>query len=236
MKAPLSRPDREKVLVREFFGGKTGYFVDVGANDPFHGSQTWHLESLGWSGVLIEPQPDLAARLREARKAKVFAAACSSPDNAGTTMTLHLAGPMSSLDRERMSYGAVPEASIAVPVRTLDDILTEAGAPLPLDFLSLDVEGHEQEVLAGFDIARWRPRLILMEDQVTDHSKHRIMRRAGYRLVRYTDYDGWYVPAESRVWFGWREWWTVVRKYYLALPFRKFRDATRRLRGVGQER
>ena len=236
MNSPLSRPDREKVLIREFFGKTTGYFVDVGANDPHHGSQTWHLESMGWSGVLIEPQPDLAARLRETRKAKVFAAACSSPDNAGTTMTLHLAGPMSSLNRERMSYGVVPEAVITVPVRTLDDILAEAGAPSPIDFLSLDVEGHELEVLAGFDIARWRPRLILMEDQVADHSKHRIMRRAGYRLVRYTDYDGWYVPAEFPAWFGWREWWVVVRKYYLALPFRKLRNLLRRMRPAGPER
>lgn len=218
------------MLVREFFGTIPGYFVDVGANDPFNGSQTWHLESIGWSGILIEPQPDLAARLCEVRGAKVFAAACSSPQNAGTTMALHLAGPMSALDRERMSYGAVPDATIEVPVRTLDDILAESGAPSPIDFLSLDVEGHELEVLAGFDIARWRPRLILMEDQVADHGKHRALRRAGYKLVRYTDYDGWYVPADSPVWFGWRDWWTVMRKYYLALPFRKFRNLLRRRR------
>ena len=128
MNSPLSRPDREKVLIREFFGKTTGYFVDVGANDPHHGSQTWHLESMGWSGVLIEPQPDLAARLRETRKAKVFAAACSSPDNAGTTMTLHLAGPMSSLNRTvGSSFSIAPGDSTTAGNRPRDHLSGPAG-------------------------------------------------------------------------------------------------------------
>ena len=47
--------EREKVLVREFFGDTKGFFVEVGANDPRQGSQSWHLEQAGWRGVLIEP-------------------------------------------------------------------------------------------------------------------------------------------------------------------------------------
>ena len=57
---------------------------------------------------------------------------------------------------------------IQVPVTTLDDILVEGGAPQPLDFLSVDVEGHEIEVLRGFNFARWQPRLILLEDHTTE--------------------------------------------------------------------
>ena len=56
--------EEEQTRVREFFGGdNSGYFVEVGANHPTHGSQTWHLEQAGWTGVLVEPQPDLAAFL-----------------------------------------------------------------------------------------------------------------------------------------------------------------------------
>src|SRR5215813_5610359 len=105
-------------MVREFFRGtRNGFFVEVGANDPFERSQTWHLEQLGWTGVLIEPQPDLAAALVQSRKAMVFACACSSPENSGRSMTLHVAGPLSSLQRGGMAAGAVPEAVIEVPVR-----------------------------------------------------------------------------------------------------------------------
>src|SRR4029077_20420010 len=98
---------------------------------------------------------DLSGDLCRARSAKVFALACSSPQNAGRRMQLHLAGALSALDRDRMAPGAQPQQGIEGPVRPLDDTLCEAGSPLGFDFLSVDVEGHELEVLSGFDLARW---------------------------------------------------------------------------------
>ena len=222
---------REQELVREFFGGaRSGFFVEVGANRPQLASQTWHLEELGWTGVLIEPQPNLADELARKRSAKVFAAACSAPENAGKRMRLHVAGALSSLDRRHMAPGAELERIIDVPVRTLDDILVEAKAPVGFDFLSVDVEGHELEVLSGFDFARWRPRLILLEDHVRNLAKHRFLEHAGYRLIRRCENNGWYVPRDATVTVPPGERWEIVRKYYLALPFRIVRNASRRLR------
>jgi FkbM family methyltransferase len=219
---------REQALVREFFGGaRSGYFVEVGANRPRQESQTWHLEQLGWTGVLIEPQPNLADDLRHVRAARVFAVACSSPRNAGKRLRLHVAGALSSLDRERMAPGVEPERVIEVPVRTLDDILTEARAPVGFDLLSVDVEGHELEVLGGFDFARWRPRLVLLEDHVGSLARHRFLKNAGYRLIRRFENNGWYVPRDATIAVSPRERWNIVRKYYLALPFRMARNASR---------
>ena len=218
-------------LVAAFFGDIKGYFVEVGANEPRVRSQTWHLEQTGWTGVLVEPQPELARELRAMRMAKVFAVACSSPDNAGRTLPLHVAGPLSSLDRSQMAPGASPEAVIDVPIRTLDSVLEEAGAPEKFDFLSIDVEGHELEVLSGFDIDRWQPRLILLEDHVADWSKHRYLAGAGYRIVRRYENNGWYVPNHSAVRMQGTDWWEILRKYYLALPIRWLRNLSRRLRG-----
>lgn len=214
----------EDRLKAEFFAPvHKGFFVQVGANDPQRGSQSWQFEQAGWTGVLVEPQPDLAERLRTVRRAHVVAAACSSPANAGTAMTLHLSGPHSSLKRELAVTGVVARAAIAVPVRTLDDILEEAKAPAPIDFVSIDVEGHEVEVLSGFDLARWRPRLVLIEDHVTNLGTHRFLTRAGYRLIWRTGLNGWYLPRDEapRVGLG---WWQIARKYYLALPIRMLRD------------
>jgi FkbM family methyltransferase len=222
---------REQELVREFFGGaRSGFFVEVGANRPQLASQTWHLEELGWTGVLIEPQPNLADELSRRRSARVFAVACSAPANAGKRMRLHVAGALSSLDRDRMAPGAELEQIIEVPVRTLDDILIESNAPVAFDLLSVDVEGHELEVLGGFDFPRWRPRLILLEDHVRNLVKHRFLERAGYRLIRRCENNGWYVPNDAAVTVPPGERWEIVRKYYLALPFRVARNASRRLR------
>ena len=82
-------------------------------------------------------------------------------------------------------------------MKTLDSVLEQAGAPEGFDFLSVDVEGHEIEVLRGFDIARWRPQLILLEDHVGDLSKHRYLKSAGYRIIRRYENNGWYVPREA---------------------------------------
>jgi FkbM family methyltransferase len=222
---------REQELVREFFGGVgCGYFVEVGANRPRQESQTWHLEQLGWSGVLVEPQPNLAEDLRRVRSAKVFAVACSSPENAGQRLRLHVAGALSSLDRDRMAPGAEPERVIEVPARTLDEILTEARTPVGFDFLSVDVEGHELEVLSGFDFVRWRPRLVLLEDHVGNLARHRFLKNAGYRLIRRFENNGWYVPRDAAATVRPRERWDIVRKYYLGLPFRMARNMSRRTR------
>ncbi|HEY0223897.1 MAG TPA: hypothetical protein VGC38_05220, partial [Pseudolabrys sp.] len=64
--------DHEMQMVAAFFGDAKGYFVEVGANEPRVRSQTWHLEQSGWTGLLIEPQPELARELRATRMAKVF--------------------------------------------------------------------------------------------------------------------------------------------------------------------
>lgn len=160
----------------------------------------------------------------------MFAVACSSPDNAGESMTLHVAGPLSALDRGKMAPGAQPDYVIMVPTCTLDDILEEAEAPRPIDLLSVDVEGHEIEVLLGFDFEYRQPKLILLEDHVESLDKHLFLKQSGYRLIRRAGNNGWYVPGASAVKPTWDGRWQIVRKYYLALPFRMARNVVRRIR------
>jgi FkbM family methyltransferase len=225
---------QEEQAVRDFLDGRTtGFFVEVGANHATERSQTWHLEQLGWTGILIEPQPDLAAALVAVRAAQVFAVACSSPENAGQSLPLHvdgIDGALSALNRDRMAPGAQPKRVILVPVRTLDSVLQEAETPVPIDLLSVDVEGHEVEVFLGFDFQRWRPTLLLVEDHVNSLRTHRLLTAKGYRLIRRLGNNGWYVPAAAPVRVSVADRWEIVRKYYLALPFRRLRNMWRDVR------
>jgi FkbM family methyltransferase len=224
--------EQEERLVRAFFGGDdSGFYVEVGANHPTEGSQTWHLEQIGWTGVLVEPQPDLAAFLVTERKsAIVFPVACTSPDNAGQVMSLHVDGARSGLNRERMAPGSKTEYVIAVQTKTLDNILSEAQAPAPIDLLSIDVEGHELEVLSGFNFQRWQPLLILMEDHVGTLQTHRFLKARGYRLIRRLGNNGWYVSSESNARSTIGDRFEIHRKYYFALPFRMLRNWWRQMR------
>jgi FkbM family methyltransferase len=222
--------DGESWMVRDYLGPREGYFVDVGANRPQEQSQTFHLEQRGWSGVLIEPQPDLAAELLRCRTAQVYAVACSSPNNAGRSMPLQVAGVFSTLNAEMLDLRATPSDIIGVAVRTLDQVLIDAQAPSPIDFLSIDVEGHELDVVRGFDFERWRPRLILIEDHVVNRRLHDYLVSRGYRWMRRTGLNSWYVPTRDARPLGLYGRWQFVRKYHLALPVRRLRQEWRRVR------
>ena len=228
MTAQLQQQD-EAGQLREFFeNSRSCIFVEVGIKNPTDGSKTWPLETDGWTGVLVEPRPDLAAFLVTARSAKVVAAACVAPDVAGQSLPLHVANPLASADLGRRATAAPSDYTIVVPTRTLDDILRETEAPTPLDLLALDAHGRELDALLGFDFARWQPRLIVIADPAANLQRHRFLKESGYRLIRRVAGCGWYVPAGSPA-AAQPERWRIVRDYYLALPFRMAWHALRRL-------
>jgi len=184
----------EQRLICDFFGNNTaGFFVEVGANDPVINSQTFHLEASGWSGLLIEPLPHLAKRLRNERRAPVaeFAASCRKRHH--QQMLLVGEGAHSRLmePTEKPINSSLPAQF--VECRTLDSLLENYNVRPGFEFLSIDVEGHESEVLEGFSTRRWMPKLILMEDNGFSLESHRQLKHSGYRIVLRTGRNNWYV-------------------------------------------
>jgi FkbM family methyltransferase len=218
-----NEPAIEKQLVQTFFAGKPGFYVDVGANDPVLDSQSQHLEAVGWTGLLIEPDPDYCELLRKNRTGTVVQMACSSPQNAGKQLLLNRAGPHSTLEDRPIALGAVVRSQVAVQCDTLDAILRAHNAPVGFDLLSIDIEGHELVALSGFSFDVWQPRLVLLEDHVTHLNKHQLMRRNNYQLLMRTGLNSWYVPADAAYTSSLAAKFEYVRKYYLGLPLRQFR-------------
>ncbi|MGA2555064.1 MAG: FkbM family methyltransferase [Verrucomicrobiota bacterium] len=222
----MSDTTPEDQLVWSYFGRKTaGFFVDVGANHPSLLSQTWLLEQNGWRGILIEPQAHLCALLRQERKNSIVCqAACSSPEKAGE-MLLHVpagGGGFATLEKNVDDLELQYDHSEKVSVVTLDSILAQAGHP-QIDLLSVDVEGTELDVLRGLNFGRYRPKLILLEDKVQSLRKHRFLAARGYKLVKRTGLNNWYIPAEHPFANATlAERYELFRKMYLGLPFRKF--------------
>ena len=220
-----NEPAVEQQLVQAFFGGRKGFYVDVGANDPVLDSQSQHLEALGWTGLLIEPDPDCCELLRKTRAGTVVEMACSSPQNAGKQLLLNRAGPHSTLEQRPIALGAVVRSTVAVQCETLDTILRSHRVPEQFDLLSIDIEGHEMVALSGFSFSVWRPRLVLIEDHVTHLQKHQLMQRSSYQLLMRTGLNSWYVPEEQSYTFSRMARFEYIRKYYLGLLLRKFRYA-----------
>lgn len=223
----------DDVLVWEYFGrSRTGVFLEAGANDPQVLSQTYLLEQQGWTGALVEPVPECCERLRAKRPgSKVFQNALGSPGQRGV---LRLAIPDG---RSELASGLAPDAQpgkddriIEARFITLDEVLEQAGIGR-LDYLSLDLEGMELDALMGLDFARHGPRLVVVEDRLDNLSRHRFLRRTGYKLVRRIGSNNWYVPAAERFPVPAAMRLALLRKLYLSLPFRWFRTWSRRLRG-----
>lgn len=218
-----NQPAVEQQLVQAFFADHTGFYVDVGANDPVLDSQSEHLEALGWTGLLIEPDPDYCDLLRKNRRGAVVQLACSSPENAGKQLMLNRAGPHSTLESKPIALGAVVRSTVAVQCETLDAILIRHNAPIGFDLLSIDIEGHELVALSGFSFEKWQPQLVLIEDHVTHLDKHKLMRINGYQLLMRTGLNSWYVPTHFSYQHSLRARFEFLRKYYVGLPLRKFR-------------
>src|SRR5215831_5875632 len=85
----------ENSRVLDFFAGEIGVFVEVGANHPIEGSQTYALEQRGWSGILVEPLSEYAGQLRSERSAKVFDVAAGAPQDAGKELPFLVADSLS---------------------------------------------------------------------------------------------------------------------------------------------
>lgn len=220
-----NEPAIEQQLVQAFFGGRLGFYVDVGANDPVLDSQSAHLEALGWRGLLIEPDPDCCELLRKTRTGSVVELACSSPENAGKQLLLNRAGPHSTLEDKPIALGAVVRSTVAVQCETLDAILHSHNAPVGFDLLSIDIEGHELVALSGFSFSAWQPKLVLIEDHVTHLKKHRLMQKNNYQLLMRTGLNSWYVPQAKPYSFSVSAQFEYLRKYFLGLPLRKLRYA-----------
>ena len=216
-----SSPNNESRLVWEFFQQSLGgVYVEVGANHPVLGNQTWFLEQQGWSGVLIEPNPKLFQLLGEHRPRSRAVQAAVGAKNGEVDLLLGLDDLHSTL--APVLGDPLSGEKVRVPLRTLDSILAEAGVAA-VDFLSIDVEGMELQVLQGLNLEKFAPKLILIEEHRRDYAKHYHLRRQGYRLVRRTGRNNWYVPPDSAATVGSlntpTEAFRLWRKMWLNPPF-----------------
>lgn len=193
----------DRWLDAHFAGKRGGFYVEVGAYDGAHLSNTYHFEQIGWSGVLIEPDPVMAEQCRRNRpRSRTFACAVVGPGDGGEIVFFRVAEGqvystthLSPSHRERLDKLGFKWQEIRVPARTLDSILAEA-APSRIDFVSIDVEGGELQVLSGFDIRRWTPAIVIVETNARrrDPAIREYFVDHGYAYRHSIDVNDFYAP------------------------------------------
>lgn len=155
----------EELIIRDFFQDRRdGFLVDVGCAWPRKNSNTYYLEKhLGWNGIGVDGLPDFAEGWRQKRPGSTFLnfLVTNHSDTEDRFYKVGVWGLSTAEPEVAASLEVVDE--IEVPSITLDDLLERYGVTR-IDLLSIDVEGHQEEVLGAFDLQRWRPELVCIED------------------------------------------------------------------------
>lgn len=179
----------EDEFLRKYFNGERGGFlVDVGAsNGEKNSNSRMLLTEFGWQGILIEPEPQAFSQLAKlyAGREDVLCVCCGVARKPGVN-PFHVSGQLStfSTDFRRRAVGIGKEYTPPFPVlcRPLRHILTDAQCPQHINFLSIDCEGLDEQVVLSMDWTSWIVDLVIIEGvtpKVTTHLQENGIVRIG---------------------------------------------------------
>lgn len=197
--------NREDLLIAGFFPDvSNGHYVDVGASHPVDLSVTKLFYDAGWTGINIEPIPALAEALRTARPNDVTVEAALGAEPGEATLREYAGYGLSTLNADLVAaHTANPTewttefTDYTVRVTTLASVLAEH--PLPhINFLKVDAEGTEYDVLAGNDWNRFRPELICIETEHLQRDWTGMLSEAGYDQVFHDGLNAYLLASEAR--------------------------------------
>jgi FkbM family methyltransferase len=189
-----------------FFGFKRdGFFIDVGAFDGVYLSNSHAFEQLGWTGICVEACPeyfDLCVKNRSG--STCIHAACLAAGRGPVEFRAERGGLFSGLNADEGFTASIYRGqsipfdgfrTIHVPSTSLNELLD--GRTGEIDFVSIDVEGAELEVLKGFDLERYRPRVLLLEANRPEERQaiDAYVGERGYRLARSMAWNHFYVHS-----------------------------------------
>lgn len=192
----------EDVLLRRLFSGqKCGFWIDIGANHPFRDSVTKNLYDQGWYGINVEPVGHFFDLL-ELHRPRDVNLRCVAGATGGT---VSFSVNQSNFDLSRIASaegdieGLQPDQSlIEVPMMTVREILQSYASPgITVDFLKIDVEGFEVDVLRGCDLARMRPRVAVVETSVqTKDSVVDLCQTGGLIHAHWDGVNDWFIDEK----------------------------------------
>jgi FkbM family methyltransferase len=185
---------------------RQGYFVEFGATDGLTLSNTHLLEAdYGWKGILAEPARCWHTALRRNRHVEIDVRAVWAETGKSLEFNEALWPDLSTINTFSNTDGHAAGRSRGnrydVESVSLNDLLKDHGAPSRIDYLSLDTEGSEFDILANFDFENYEIRVITVEHNFTQNRDRilQLLSSKGYRRVldRLSDCDDWYVRATT---------------------------------------
>jgi FkbM family methyltransferase len=194
-------------LLRALGDRAEGFYIDIGAGHPVYDNVSFAFYLKGWRGIAAEPNARLSALARAIRprdenlqllvgagKGETEFHLVDDYHGFSTTIAQHAQSAQSD-------FGKSSQA-IAMPMTTLADLCAQH-VKGPIDFLKIDVEGAEADVIAGGDWKKYRPKIVLAEalapfSQAPAHETFEpTLTKAGYRYAIFDSLNRYYVAEEE---------------------------------------
>jgi FkbM family methyltransferase len=189
---------QDKWVVERILNHKrNGFFVDIGANDGVAISNSYYLEkNLGWTGICVEPMPKVFSKLKENRKCVCVQACIAGQDGMAEflevegSMLSSLASTLNQAHQERIAGGSIRQLSL--PCYSLNSLLRQHGVS-QVDFMTIDTEGAELEILRNFDWRGARINVLCVENTYHGDLLPELLYAHGYKLSTILNGDEIYV-------------------------------------------
>jgi FkbM family methyltransferase len=210
----LNRHQSQSQILQDLWVGyelgdkREGFFVEFGATNGIVNSNTWLLEKkYGWRGILAEPNPFWHSALAQNRSAAIDHR-CVSSTSARKVRFLttdavdpELGGVAEFAGGDHFAGVRSDGVGIEVETISLNQLLSDHYAPLTIDYMSIDTEGSEYDILQSFDFSRHNVKLISVEqNRETEAAIEALLIGKGYERVfkEFSQWDGWYVRDEGQ--------------------------------------
>lgn len=188
------------VVEKIFHQRRNGVFIDIGANDGVSISNSYYLERhLGWSGICVEPMPKAFAELSQNRKCICVQGCVAGRDGEaefleveGNEMLSGLASTLNQSHHERIAGNQINR--IIVPCFSLNSLLLQYKISA-VEFMSIDTEGSEMEILRNFDWGGVKINVLCVENTYHGDLLAELLYGKGYRLDCILQGDEIYVRA-----------------------------------------
>ena len=195
------------LIIDYIFKKKNGFYIDVGCNHPVYNNNTFLLHKKGWDGINIDIDSKSIELFNIFRKNDLnLNIAASSKKTVLEYLNFHEKSPINKIKTDHLNQDQSEQEIKQINSDTLNSILENSVfKDRKIDFLSIDVEGHELEVIKGFNLEKYKPSIVVIEYLDTSLNKieiknfnlqnvlnskiHKMMTGHGYNMVNWLHSD-----------------------------------------------
>jgi len=182
---------------------KNGVCIEVGAYDGVSLSNTKHFEDIGWRALCIEPIPSAFNNCNKIRK-ECYQCCMSDRDTEDKEFTVfHLGSNLCAISSlqpdnrliESHSNLITNQTTCMVKVRSLNSLLAELDFPKNIDFISIDTENTELDVLKGIDLNIYNVTLLVIENNYNEPFCEDYLKQFGYTKIHRLAVNDFYMKT-----------------------------------------